>query len=119
MGFARVRNDSFNAGFTRFEGLDAIGIHGVLSDTGVFALREGLEASRCKCSFAAFWGGLGRSAIISSLVCLKTVGDLNSLEPEDEWNPPLTAKASRDDLIHVNEVSLTGPAATYACRGTS
>jgi hypothetical protein len=113
----QVRNDSFNAGFTQFEGLDAMGIHGVPPVAGVLALHESLEASRCKCSFSGFWGGIGRSAIIGNLVFLKTVGDLNSLEPEDEWNPPLTAKASRDDIIHANEVSLTGPAATYACRG--
>ena len=114
-----MRNVSFNTSFTQLEGLNAIGIHRVLSVTGVLAIREGLEASRCKRSFAGFWGGIGRSAIIDSLVFLKTVHDLNGLEPEGEWNPPLTAKASRDDLIHVNEVSLIGPAATYACRGTS
>ena len=119
MGFVRVRNDSFNTSFTQFEGLNAIGINGVFSVTGVLAIREGLEASRCKYCFSGFWGGIGRSAIIGNLVFLKTVGDLNSLEPEDEWNPPLTAKASRDDIIHVNEVSLTGPAATYTCRGLS
>ena len=114
-----MRNDSFNTSFTQFEGLYATGIHGVLSVTDVLALHESLEASRCKCSFAGFWGGIGRSGIIRNLVFLKTVGDLNGLEPEDEWNPPLTAKAGRDDIIHVNEVSLTGPAATYACRGLS
>ena len=96
-----------------------MGIHGVLSVTGVVALHETLEAYRLNRSFSGFWGGVGQSGIIDSLVFLKTVDDLNGLEPEGEWNPPLTAKASRDDIIHVNEVSLTGPAATYACRGLS
>ena len=94
-----------------------MGIHGLPPVTGVVALHESVEASRLNRSFSGFWGGIGRSAIIGSLVFLKTVDDLNGLEPEGEWNPPLTAKASRDDIFHVNEVSLTGPAATYACRG--
>lgn len=114
-----MRNESLTASWTRFEGLDAIGIEGMLSATGVLVLRENVETRCFHARVVALGCGIRPSGIIGNLATPATVDDLNSVTPDGKWIPPLTAKASRDDIIHANVVSLTGPAATDSCRGLS
>jgi len=157
MGAVRVRDESFNTSFTLIEGLNAIGIQGVLFANGVVAFRDCLEASCFNIgikqlveklnashdhelvfnSFRDSLGGIEQNGIIGglgnpcqflnitegkvrkvhNLVSFNTDYDLNSMEPDGKWVSPLTAKASRDDIIHVNDGSHIGPAANYSCRG--
>lgn len=91
-GFVPVREESLITGFTLRERLDANAVAATLSDLAVLV------------------GG-----IIKNLGFLNSGYDLN----HGKWIPPFTAKASRDDIFHVNDVSHLCPATTYACRGLS
>lgn len=48
-----------------------------------------------------------------SLVPLNSDYDLYSMGPDGKSSPPLTAKASRDDILRANNGRFVGPASTY------
>jgi len=47
------------------------------------------------------------------LVPINTFYDLYSMGPDGQSKPPLTAKASRDDIIRANDGAYFGPAAAF------
>ena len=57
--------------------------------------------------------GLGQVRKDRSLVPLNSEFDLYSMGPDGDSKPPLTAKASHDDIIRANDGEYVGPAAEY------
>ena len=57
--------------------------------------------------------GKGAARKDHSLVPLNTDYDLYSMGPDGKSSPPLTAKASRDDILRANNGRFVGPAERY------
>ena len=57
--------------------------------------------------------GKGKARKDHSLVPLNSDYDLYSMGPDGRSQPPLTAKASRDDILRANNGAFIGPASKY------
>jgi len=57
--------------------------------------------------------GKGALRKYKGLVPINTDYDLSSMGPDGDTRPPLTAKASRDDIIRANDGAYFGPASDY------
>ena len=57
--------------------------------------------------------GHGHARKDHSLVPINTDFDLYSMGPDGRSSPPLTAKASRDDIVRANDGAFVGVAADY------
>ena len=58
-------------------------------------------------------GNPGRARKDHNLVPINTDFDLYSMGPDGRSNPPLTAQASRDDIVRANNGAYMGPASEY------
>ena len=58
-------------------------------------------------------GATGHARKNRSLVPINTDFDLYSMGPDGKTSSPLTAKASRDDIIRANDGRFVGPASAY------
>lgn len=57
--------------------------------------------------------GVGKMRKDRNLVPINTDYDLYSMGPDGDSKPPLTAKASRDDIVRANDGRYIGPAGDY------